>query len=122
MKIHAVQPVPAYKKAAMEELISFLKENANLELVTEAGSVGLNEFIAKLKNVAVEYKDKYKKQKTVQKSAQALAIGTFITARYRDAKYALAGRKYLMGLGYHNALVVAAQSSCEYARAQKNAG
>lgn len=120
MNINKVSPAPDLKRAAMVEIITFLNQNANLPFFTDTNS-NIPTFLGQLKEAAVLAKDKYKNQPTVQKSASALSVNNFLTSLYRDSKYALAGRKYLMGLGYHSALVNASQTACEYTRASKNA-
>lgn len=123
MKIQVVLPEANVRDAELNKLITYLKQGSS-ELEPGLGSIeskNITDTINLLKTVAARSVDSYSKANTLAKSANSLANSIFLTARYRDIKYAAAGRKYLFGLGYHNAMVHSTRTVFAKTQLDKNA-
>ena len=112
MNINALPLNGSTRDAAVNKIVIYLKQGkAELPtgLIADSGKT-LEASIKSLKDSLSKTLNSYTKGKSVAESADKLAASIFETALYRDTKYSSANRKYLFGLGYHNAMVHSART------------
>jgi hypothetical protein len=124
MKLAVLLPSPpTLRDTEAEKVVEYLKKDAPMPAPVLGAVAGktIQESIDAFKSSAETFKDKMLDEKNFFKRVNILKNGVFVAARYRDVKYAAANRKYLFGLGFHQAMVNSARTIFAAGQVENNA-